>query len=589
MKKLLPLLIFIFLLNFCKEPEKKLSTDFREPENPEKPDSTLWDHVKKGLHAGFGSVDTRYKRDLPPGIQTTDSWDGTSWRGEKIHTQFLLWSAENIPDVRWRTGEIRNNQGELLDSNNFEIRAVRYILTDEFAGGCGFRSADTLQSHLAGDMLERITKINIPAHTTRPMWLTVSIPENQAPGVYTGNLKILQPGDSSKFLKISINVQDRRLPPPSDWTFHLDLWQNPFAVARFHKIPVWSQDHWDLLKPLLTMLADAGQKCITTSIIPFPWGKQTYDPFESMIGWIHNSSGKWDYDYSVFDQYVQFAMDCGITEQINCYSMVPWGNKLKYFDEDSSGFVTREVLPGSEEFEELWKPFLYDFRAHLKEMGWLDKTTLAMDERNMKEMKATITLLEKVVPEFRITMAGHYFKDINPALYDFSYNWRLITEKSKTVAEKRRKNNQITTYYVACGIPKPNNFTFSPPAESAYEGWFAAAMGFDGFLRWAYNSWVEDPLTDSRFRTWPAGDTYFVYPGARSSIRFERLREGIQDYEKIKILKSEFGNQGIPGNPEKLKELEDFLERIQPESLEESPAKVWVNEGKDLINRLSLK
>lgn len=46
-----------------------------------------------------------------------------------------------------------------------------------------------------------------------------------------------------------------------------------------------------------------------------------------------------------------------------------------------------------------------------------------------------------------------------------------------------------------------------------------------------------DPLTDSRFRAWLAGDTYLVYPDARSSIRFERLREGIQDAEKIRILK----------------------------------------------------
>ncbi|WP_219847879.1 glycoside hydrolase domain-containing protein [Sphingobacterium gobiense] len=53
-----------------------------------------------------------------------------------------------------------------------------------------------------------------------------------------------------------------------------------------------------------------------------------------------------------------------------------------------------------------------------------------------------------------------------------------------------------------------NQFTFSDPAESTYLAWYAMADGFDGFLRWAFNSWVENPLHDSRFRTWPAGDTY---------------------------------------------------------------------------------
>jgi hypothetical protein len=50
---------------------------------------------------------------------------------------------------------------------------------------------------------------------------------------------------------------------------------------------------------------------------------------------------------------------------------------------------------------------------------------------------------------------------------------------------------------------------------------------------------VEDPLLDSRFRAWPAGDTYQVYPDNRSSIRFETLREGIEDAEKIRILREE--------------------------------------------------
>jgi hypothetical protein len=42
-----------------------------------------------------------------------------------------------------------------------------------------------------------------------------------------------------------------------------------------------------------------------------------------------------------------------------------------------------------------------------------------------------------------------------------------------------------------------------------------------------------------RFRTWSSGDISIVYPEARSSIRFERLREGIQDFEKMRILRQD--------------------------------------------------
>lgn len=67
------------------------------------------------------------------------------------------------------------------------------------------------------------------------------------------------------------------------------------------------------------------------------------------------------------------------------------------------------------------------------------------------------------------------------------------------------------------------------------------------------------PLTDSRFRTFPAGDTYIIYPGARSSVRFERLVEGIQDAEKISILKKEFAAAGTPEAASRLEQLETLL------------------------------
>jgi hypothetical protein len=60
----------------------------------------------------------------------------------------------------------------------------------------------------------------------------------------------------------------------------------------------------------------------------------------------------------------------------------------------------------------------------------------------------------------------------------------------------------------------------------------------DGYLRWAYNSWPEEPMTDSRFRAFTSGDTFIAYPLGRSSVRFERLVQGIQEYEKVQVMKN---------------------------------------------------
>ena len=53
-----------------------------------------------------------------------------------------------------------------------------------------------------------------------------------------------------------------------------------------------------------------------------------------------------------------------------------------------------------------------------------------------------------------------------------------------------------------------------------------------------------------------AGDTYMVYPEGRTCIRFERLVAGIQDYEKIRILRNEYKQKG---NTSALRNLEKAL------------------------------
>jgi hypothetical protein len=103
--------------------------------------------------------------------------------------------------------------------------------------------------------------------------------------------------------------------------------------------------------------------------------------------------------------------------------------------------------------------------------------------------------------------------------------------------KQRKSNGMTTTFYVCCTPAKPNNFVFSPPIEGTYIGWYTAAYGYDGFLRWAYDAWPSDPMRDARHTAWPAGDCFMVYPGGTTNIRFEKLREGIVDFEKIRILR----------------------------------------------------
>lgn len=114
-------------------------------------------------------------------------------------------------------------------------------------------------------------------------------------------------------------------------------------------------------------------------------------------------------------------------------------------------------------------------------------------------------------------------------------------------------------------------------------GWHAAAKGLTGYLFWAYNTWVANPLQDSRWRRYPAGTLFQFYPGPRSSIRFEKLIEGIQDFEKIRILREEFTKDG---NQDGLRDLERALSLIKIEDLNSVPAAEMVEKAKAILNAL---
>jgi hypothetical protein len=224
---------------------------------------------------------------------------------------------------------------------------------------------------------------------------------------------------------------------------------------------------------------------------------------------------------------------------------------------------------------------LSDFANHLKKKGWFKKTTIAMDERPLEDMQKAIALIKRADKDFKISLAGNYHPGIEKDLVDYSVASNQVIDSSAIISRKRAGFN--TTYYTCCTEGNPNTFTFSAPAESVWLGWHVAYKGYDGYLRWAYNCWTKDPVRDTRFGSWSSGDAYLVYPGLRSSIRFERLIEGIQDCEKINVLKADFIKRNQQG---KLRELENILSGFDLGGLKNKNAAEIVRISQNRLNGL---
>lgn len=503
------------------------------------------------------------------------AFNHVAWRGEKVFAQAVVSSEEELKDVRLSVSDLRNGKS-LIGAENIRLQFVSYVVSDLLDttkyGQCGSREDKSKWGDvLVADVLDINDSMTVPAGRKQPVWMTVSVPSDARPGKYSGKLTVTSSNAKARSLNVELTVANHVLPPARDWAFHLDLWQNPYSVARYENVPLWSEAHFEAMRPVMRMLAEAGQKSVTATIMSRPWNGQTEDAFGSMVTKIRRIDGTWLYDYTIFDRWVEFMFSLGIDRQINCYSMIPWALQFDYIDQATSSPATFQAAPGSEEYNEYWGAFIADFARHLKAKGWFEKTMIAMDERPLESMQAVLGLIRKVEPAFKISLAGNYHEPVIYDIVDFSETFSGKQEFPESAKAKRKELGLTTTFYTCCAEAHPNMFVISNPDEAAWLGWFAQAEGYDGYLRWAYNSWTIDPLTDARFRTWPAGDCFVVYPGGRGSVRFSKLVEGIQDFEKVRILRSRWQETG---NEAKLGQLTGILKSFTSETvLAEGPAK----------------
>ena len=533
----------------------------------------------------WGSTDVRYPRNEVPAGQGNKQWETDAWKGERVNAQAVLWTRQPLKNVRIAVSDLKCGKN-VIPASATTTSFVGYVWTDELnkdrKSGCSDRpnKADW-DSSLVADVLEVRKSLDIEAQCTQPLWVNIWVPQDIPSGVYKGALTVSGENFADVRLPMKINVQKRTLPDPAQWVFHLDLWQNPYAVARYYNVPLWSRQHFDIMKPLMQQLANAGQKVITASVMHHPWAGQTEDPFDSMVFRMKKIDGSWVYDYTVFDRWVEFMMSTGINRQINCYSMVPWELSFQYFDQASNTLQAVKTAPGEKEYEEMWVAMLKSFSKHLREKGWFDICAIAMDERPMEVMQKTLQVIRKADPEFKVSLAGNFHKELEADIYDYCIP--IGASYPKEVLARRAQKQLPTTYYTCCTEAFPNTFTFSDPAEAAWMSYYSSKDHLDGYLRWAYNSWPKEPLLDSRFEAWAGGDTYLVYPGARSSIRFEKLIEGVQAHEKITILRKEFTDKK---NKNGFKKLEKMLSTFKLKDFPEVPAAETVNKANKILNSL---
>ena len=93
-------------MSFSK-PGKQL---YQEMPNPAKTPLEAWSKVTADVNVSFASDNVRYPKEQVPSVSSKE-WTTKAWKGEKIHTQILVWTKKNIPELSIQAGDLSDEQG----------------------------------------------------------------------------------------------------------------------------------------------------------------------------------------------------------------------------------------------------------------------------------------------------------------------------------------------------------------------------------------------------------------------------------------------------------------------------------------------
>ncbi len=476
-------------------------------------------------------------------------------RNEKEPLQLALRSPRDLTGVKASVVAPVNAAGARLD--DVEINVVGFVPIDHKTS---YYSTDSPAWHrkyptspgacdgwpgMWPDPLLPTDTFDLPASATQPVWVTVSVPENAAPGDYFGSVRFQAEGLDTR-VPFTVHVWDFALPNENHVKAIYDVRQN----EGWWQVP--GQTRQETLEQFWRFMAD--HRTNPHQVYPAPS--------------IRYENGQVIADFEAFDRAAQvFFNELGMK-----HSYTPWyfycfgwghppGEKFgeaPYPGEYPYEGVDRAVL--RPEFKTAYQACLGAFWDHLKEKGWDDRFTLYISdepydhhEHIIKQMQALCDMIHEVDPAIPIYCST--WRHI-PAWNGYLDVWGIghyggvpvdVIQARKEAGDTIwwTTDGQMCTDTPYCAVERLlPHYCFKYGAE-AYEFWGIDWLTYNpyeyGWHRYIHQSGEPGEYTWVRY---PNGDGFLAYPGSLighpgpvSSVRLAQAREGVEDYEYLYLLR----------------------------------------------------
>ena len=408
----------------------------------------------------------------------------------------------------------------------------------------------------------------------QPVWLTVKIPRDAAPGRYAGTLTISLAGAAPISVPVTLRVCGWTLPDPVDYRTFAELVESPESVAMYYGAPLWSDRHFELMARSLDLLGRIGSKTTYIHLI----AETNHGNSESMVRWVRKGDGAYDYDFSVMDRWLDLvekhqgkpAVVClylwdrvflgsdfvtgydskdgqearkrfdGKGPQVTVLDPAPQGSAVAG---PATGKTENVFLPpyGTPESEALWRPLLTQIRERLKKRG-LDRAMMLGIPYDGVPSKEMVAFFSRVAPGTPWVRQAH---PREPTIHGVpvGYGAGVGGPFAEYPVKERRygwKQDALVAHYARNVRNDFSLTTFRMMGEMNVAG------GLRGFGRMGADFWPV--LKDRRGRTvgglgeryphasWRNLDIFvsLLAPGpdgAVATARYEMMREGVQECE----------------------------------------------------------
>ena len=387
---------------------------------------------------------------------------------------------------------------------------------------------------------------------SQPLWVNIKIPKDSPIGIYTGEVGISGKVNGTQFSQvkpISIEVFKPVIDKTSLWVTNWFFLDRLSYLNDNQPVEKYSDNYWKLARVMAKTLAEYRQNMAMVS------------PFEHTE--FTEENGIWSFDFSNFNKLVNLFVEEGVIgrlegghfgNRIDGSWTGNFGLKVPIVEKDTTYIKTKDLSdPQTRNFYDQFLPALM---KNIKTNGWANQYVQHIaDEpidQNVDSYIEISNYIKSTLPSIKIIEACHTSK-LEGKIDIWVPQMNFLNEDLAFYKERQAHGDEA--WYYTCLAPKgeyANRFIEQPLIKTRLLHWVNYKYGIPGYLHWGFNYWgskggitvLDDPYSDasgligSSGNVLPGGDCWISYPAKGEiypSIRLEAMRDGIVDYELLKM------------------------------------------------------